>query len=264
MNAENLDETILNALSLVAGGTGAGTSASDALASAMGGLGEGSAGSIQQLTAQLGQLQEVGKSQAEVLVQNTQAVLQSNSVQASASGSSVAGTLGQVVTTVLGSSLSLVPLIGGLLSLFSGGGSDAPVKPTKYEAPSSLTFPLGFSESTGGEIGTLDYGLNGMPRLVETPAGPEGNGGTDSSTPSVLSYLRESASVQTSYESSGDGTSGSGVGGTSSTRNYAPQITVQVQAMDSRSFLDHSDEIAAAVRTALLSSNSLNDVIAEL
>jgi uncharacterized membrane protein len=89
----------------------------------MGGLGEGSAGSIQQLTAQLGQLQEVGKSQAEVLVQNTQAVLQSNSVQASASGSSVAGTLGQVVTTVLGSSLSLVPLIGGLLSLFSGGGA---------------------------------------------------------------------------------------------------------------------------------------------
>lgn len=44
----------------------------------------------------------------------------------------------------------------------------------------------------------------------------------------------------------------------------APQITVQVNAMDSQSFLDHSDDIANAVRQALLSSNSLSDVIADL
>jgi hypothetical protein len=46
--------------------------------------------------------------------------------------------------------------------------------------------------------------------------------------------------------------------------NPAPQITVQVNAMDSRSFLDHSDDIANAVRQALLSSNSLSDVISGL
>jgi hypothetical protein len=34
--------------------------------------------------------------------------------------------------------------------------------------------------------------------------------------------------------------------------------------MDSKSFLDHSDEIAQAVREAMLSSHSLNDVIADL
>lgn len=43
-----------------------------------------------------------------------------------------------------------------------------------------------------------------------------------------------------------------------------PQVTVQVQAMDSRSFLDHSDEIARAVREAVLNMHSLNDVMSEL
>jgi hypothetical protein len=39
---------------------------------------------------------------------------------------------------------------------------------------------------------------------------------------------------------------------------------VQVQAMDSRSFMDHSDEIARAVREALLNAHSLGDVMSEL
>lgn len=42
------------------------------------------------------------------------------------------------------------------------------------------------------------------------------------------------------------------------------QITVQVQTIDSRSFLDHSEEIARAVREAVLNSNSLNDVVNDL
>lgn len=41
-------------------------------------------------------------------------------------------------------------------------------------------------------------------------------------------------------------------------------ITIQVQAMDSRSFMDHSAEIASAVKDALLNSHSLNDVVLEL
>jgi hypothetical protein len=46
--------------------------------------------------------------------------------------------------------------------------------------------------------------------------------------------------------------------------SIAPQITVQVQAMDSQSFLDHRTDIARAVREALLESLRLNDVIAEM
>jgi hypothetical protein len=42
------------------------------------------------------------------------------------------------------------------------------------------------------------------------------------------------------------------------------QITIQVQAMDSRSFLDHSEEIARAVREAMLNSHALNDVVNDL
>jgi hypothetical protein len=42
------------------------------------------------------------------------------------------------------------------------------------------------------------------------------------------------------------------------------QVQIQVNAIDSQSFLDHSDEIANAVRQALLNSHSLGDVIAEL
>jgi hypothetical protein len=41
------------------------------------------------------------------------------------------------------------------------------------------------------------------------------------------------------------------------------QITVQVQAMDSQSFLDHSNDIALAVRQAMLETSVLNDVIRE-
>jgi len=42
------------------------------------------------------------------------------------------------------------------------------------------------------------------------------------------------------------------------------QVIVQVNAMDSKSFSDHSDEIALAVRRAILTSNSLSDVISDL
>jgi hypothetical protein len=45
---------------------------------------------------------------------------------------------------------------------------------------------------------------------------------------------------------------------------YAAPITVQVQAMDSRSFLDHSDDIARAVREAILNAHALGDVVNEL
>lgn len=46
-----------------------------------------------------------------------------------------------------------------------------------------------------------------------------------------------------------------------SSSTNSPQITVQVQALDSQSFLDHSTDIAMAVRQAMLESNVLNDVI---
>jgi hypothetical protein len=43
-----------------------------------------------------------------------------------------------------------------------------------------------------------------------------------------------------------------------------PQISIQVNALDSRSFMDHSYEIAQAVRHAMLNSHSLNDVVSDI
>jgi hypothetical protein len=40
-------------------------------------------------------------------------------------------------------------------------------------------------------------------------------------------------------------------------------ITVQVNAIDSRSFSDHSDEIARAVREAMLNGHALTDIVTE-
>ncbi len=50
------------------------------------------------------------------------------------------------------------------------------------------------------------------------------------------------------------------------TRSAAPAaqpVTVNVQAFDSRSFLDHSEEIALALRRAMLSSQAVRDVMSE-
>jgi len=42
------------------------------------------------------------------------------------------------------------------------------------------------------------------------------------------------------------------------------QVTVNVNAMDSRSFMDHSDDIANAVREAMLNMHPINGVVASL
>jgi hypothetical protein len=42
------------------------------------------------------------------------------------------------------------------------------------------------------------------------------------------------------------------------------QISIHVNAMDSQSFMDHSYEIAQAVRSAMLNMSSINDVVSDL
>jgi hypothetical protein len=47
-------------------------------------------------------------------------------------------------------------------------------------------------------------------------------------------------------------------------QNQPSTIQVNIQAIDSQSFLDRQDDIARAVREAMLHSNSLNDIVMEL
>jgi hypothetical protein len=118
----------------------------------------------------------------------------------------------------------------GLAPLISGllgllGGGEA-------EAPSPLVkyaLPAAIdfqAAESQGRVTGLDYDQMGMPRRYG-----EGQGSASSSV---------------------------------TVNGAAPQITVNVQAMDARSFMDRSSDIALAVRDAMLNLNAINDVVNEL
>jgi hypothetical protein len=96
-----------------------------------------------------------------------------------------------------------------------------------------------------------------------------GGGGGSSAPPPLTKFaLPESVNVNAGVSSAVQGAFGVDAAQGNLPRavvqpQAAPQITVQVQAMDSQSFLDHSNDIALAVRQAMLESNVLNDVVRE-
>jgi len=130
--------------------------------------------------------------------------------------------------------------------------------------------------SSGQSIGStlLDvFGAGlGLSPLISGLANLFGGSG-DSSTPATLTKFALPPSIQANGGVSESGGQAFGVdnpqgglpraapaGGQAS---GPAQITVQVQAMDSQSFLDHSTDIAMAVRQAMLQSSVLNDVVRE-
>jgi hypothetical protein len=118
------------------------------------------------------------------------------------------------------------------------------------------------SSLTGGAL-SLSPILSGLLHLV---------GGGTSNAPSPLvkfalppSVAFQAANVtgpQTAGVDFGQGGTPRIIGSTPPSANQ--QITIQVQAMDSRSFMDHSQDIATAVREAMLNMHALNDVISDL
>jgi len=178
-------------------------------------------GSPQDLPASLGAIAAQGGSTGSATAANG----------AASSGGGV--TAASVAKTVLESGLGLVPLIGGLIGLFSGGDSNAPAPLVKYAMPAPIDFET--AETEGGLTG-VDYDQMGMPRAYR-------GGSTSQSSTGARGYAG---------------------GGPSGTGGLPAQITVNVQAMDSQSFMDHSADIAAAVRNAMLNLNSINDVVNDL
>jgi hypothetical protein len=145
---------------------------------------------------------------------NVKATESASAVESTAGngGSAWDGAISPILRTVLGG----MPLVSGLVSLFSGGDSSpAADPPTRYTPPPSIHVNAGLFQD-GSKIDAVDYSQDGSVRTVGAP------------------------------------TAGS-VGMSS--------VVVQVQAMDSQSFLDRSDDIADAVRKALLNSHPLGDVI---
>lgn len=117
------------------------------------------------------------------------------------------------------------------------------------------------STVTGGAL-SLSPILTGIMSLF-------GGGGSSSPPPLTPFYLPPTVNFQAaSAPGSASQVPGADFGQTGNPRAMsqasAPQITVQVQAMDSQSFMDHSQDIAQAVRDAMLNMNSINDVISDL
>jgi len=111
----------------------------------------------------------------------------------------------------------------------------------------------------------LGGGLSIMP-LVSLFSSLFGGGQPQQPAPLVPFALPPSVSLETTTNNQSLvwGENGLPRSTESSTPSASPQITVQVQAMDSQSFLDHSDDIAQAVRQAMLNMNSINDVVTDL
>ncbi|MBM3810476.1 MAG: hypothetical protein FJW20_02455 [Acidimicrobiia bacterium] len=138
---------------------------------------------------------------------------------------------------------------------------------TSSSSDSSNAIAEGFKNLFGGIGSTLTLSpvIRGLAKLF--------GGGSPSEPPSLPPYLAP-APIRVEGAVRRDGTTGLdevsyGLMGTprrsgSEFGRSMPAITINVQAIDSRSFMDHSESIAEAVRDAMLHMHSLNDVIAEL
>ena len=168
--------------------------------------------------------------------------------RSSSSGQSTGGGSGiaSLAEGIFGGAMGLIPLIGGIASLFGGGSQQQQPTFERYQAPSSISFE---AADTGNGLVDADYGQMGLPRLysdADTAASP---------APSSAAAASPAASV---------GNSGTSSTPTAASNSGTPQISVNVQAIDSQSFMSYSGEIAKAVRDAMLNLSSINDVVAEL
>ena len=128
--------------------------------------------------------------------------------------------------------------------------------------------------NTAKSIGSYLLGGLGIGPLISGITNLFGGGGPPTPTPAVKYSPPPALQYQGAVMSGGQisGYDYNDRGGirtmdsaqTSQAPQSSPQVIVQVNAMDSRSFLDHSDDIARAVRAAILNSSSLNDVISEM
>ncbi len=230
---------------------------------------EGFGEAVSQLAFQLEQLRGVSQAQAEAVAENTQAVIQNTVAQATGEKGSVASTIGRTMRTVFTSGLGLSPLITGLVRWISGGDKDEvlPALPV-YTSPPSIQFE-----------GAVIRSAMAWPQIESQAEAPQGARGGQSPPELVpeawpIRLMREEAGTRLFREEwpAGHIRQERSAGRFREERfervvesRLAPvNVNVQVQAMDSRSFLDHSQEIARAVREAMLNSHALNDVVSEL
>ncbi len=209
---------------LLAGGSGAASGATDPLASA--GVAQGRE-ATDQLSKQIADLVRIAQQQVETTRANTLAI------ESTARGSQATG-IGTDVAKSAGSfllkGLTLGPLIGGIAKLFGSSGDKSPEPALqRFALPEPIRAEAGLSPE--GNLYSIARGSGDQPRVLSpmlTASEPQASVGGN----------RNSGAIQ--------------------------NITVNISAMDSKSFMDRSDDIARAVREAMLHSHSLNDVVNDL
>ena len=118
---------------------------------------------------------------------------------------------------------------GGLAKQVASGGA-------------ASLFNSGSASAVFGGLGSLISGITGL-----------FGGGEKKALPPLQLFQLPDAVNQTAHMQSGTSTGASG-----------SAVHVHVQAIDTQSFLNRSNDIARAVKTAMLTSHSLNDVVSEL
>lgn len=196
----------------------------------------------------------VYETQIQAISENTQALLQ-NTIEKAGGLAGAAQTAGGVLSSIAKSVFGLAPLVSGISKLFGGGEQAAPPPLVEYNWPEPVNIEAGLTPA--GTINVMDYGQGDLPRLMAAAQAMAAGEGRRWETEPLVWDDRGTASAAVTP---GDGPEGGAAAG----RIGGPQVTVQVQALDTRSFLDHSDEIARAVREAILSSHTLNDAMQEL
>ena len=194
---------------------------------------------LTELTTQLDRLINIQGEAVSTIRDNTAAVLQAAVRGYERAPLEIADKVG-AARRMAGGGLLLSPIFSGLMRIF-----------TRQEKKEQLTL----SHSMQGQENQLEWALGfGSMQVVRIP-GYDYQG-------LVRGVQQKQADGR--FEMSANNNE---VEKTSSVRwmpTVAPQVTIQIQALDSRSILDRSEDIAKAVQVAMLHSHELKTTLSEL
>ncbi len=192
---------------------------------------------------------------------------QSSSTSQSSGINSLLSILPQTVST-LGDQLTQLTQGIGYLTPASQMQAEALLANTQALSANTESHGSSSTASTlSGIASTLTGGVLSLSPILTGIISLFGGGGSAAPAPLTPFYLPPAINFQAATAPAGSGSQlpGADFSQTGDPRSMsqapAPQVTVQVQAMDSQSFMDHSQDIAQAVRDAMLNMHSINDVI---
>lgn len=257
----------------------AGTGGAPASGSTTAGAGNAASSSFSQAAQEISALEEQFRQQSALIQANTQALQNNTSTRGSSTGGSSAT---NAVTGFLGGGLGfLSPVVTGLAHLFGlGGGSQAPAPLPNYVAPpavqigESLRQGVAPAQTPSSEyqsapapvplVGTVPPPPQAQPQISQPAPVNATVAPATQPQPQVGQFALASQTSVPQNTPTPPAAESRPVAPNPPNPPAAPSITVNVSAMDSQSFLDRSNDIASAVREAMLNLHPINDVIANL